>query len=203
MADEEEDSVTQESASKGKNARQRRFSKIPVRSRTQLLGDLGPQSLRNETVRRNSSFGSRSSIPVWRMSLSGGKNLVEYKFSFSRFKCGLCSNLLDDPRVLNCLHYFCYDCLLSTAECEKKQRIASVSVAREDRDLTEECLQLSRSESTATTRFSSNISRDSSTKDIKLDRFQMSTLPIRSFFSARRKSRTAQVNELAPSEGSL
>lgn len=38
-----------------------------------------------------------------------------------RFKCNVCHNAFNDPRVLDCLHEFCYECLQGLHESNKRE----------------------------------------------------------------------------------
>lgn len=68
---------------------------------------------------RNYVSQSESSLPL-SMALSPldpvsyyPKERSERTGLLDKYKCGICSNILSDSRVLNCLHIFCLECLYS------------------------------------------------------------------------------------------
>lgn len=112
-----------------------RPSMIPVKIKDQsklralTLGPNHDQTVKYRTVRKLSAPFERrsyvsneestlSSLPI-SMSQSSdaalllGKNRDSSDDLMDKFKCGICMNVLNDSRVLNCLHTFCLECLYS------------------------------------------------------------------------------------------
>lgn len=61
-----------------------------------------------------------------------------------KFICGFCRNTLNDPRVLDCLHTFCFDCLPDLEQPTMKSNVAKVNVvlapgSRENSELEMSC----------------------------------------------------------------
>lgn len=99
-----------------------------------------------------------------------------------RFKCGVCLNVLNDPRVLDCLHTFCLDCLYGIENTNQSKSVSHKANApgnNENSDIDGCC-------SNATNNDIKESGRRSSTK---VSTIVATTNPIRKIFFSMPKKR--------------
>lgn len=104
----------------------RKFS-APLLNRQQPLSLLArsPSFDESATVRR------RSSDRPFRSELRSSANIR--KFLDDKLKCPMCKNPFSDPRVLDCLHSFCFQCLCNETDGRQHGR------QRENSEYCESC----------------------------------------------------------------
>lgn len=115
-----------------------------------------------------------------------------------KFKCGICLHALSDPRVLDCLHTFCLECLYgieNNNNSNNNNNSGNIQVKTNKINL---MVQSNSRESNEIDTNSSNHSdaanelKDSGRKVSKTSIASLSTNPIRKIFSAAQKKRTEE-----------
>lgn len=78
-----------------------------------------------------------TSLPYIRSEGDGARSLDTVEIE-SQFKCSFCRNMMKDPRVLDCLHTFCLECLYEIESMNKgkgnRETLPSVVLDSENRE---------------------------------------------------------------------
>lgn len=96
-----------------------------------------PFERRNYVAQQESTL---SSLPL-PMTQSLKPSFKQYDDLLEKFKCEICSNVLRDARVLDCLHTFCLECLQENASQSKAtaNKLRSSSIERYRPDMSSSC----------------------------------------------------------------
>lgn len=100
-----------------------------------------------------------------------------------RFKCGICLNVLNDPRVLDCLHTFCLECLHKIENTNQNKSVShkvNVPTNSEHNESDPCCSNAS----------NSNDTKENGCRSTKVTNLAKTTNPIRAIFCSMPKKRT-------------
>ncbi|KAF5303196.1 hypothetical protein FQA39_LY10109 [Lamprigera yunnana] len=81
------------------------------RRRSHEVENLKRRSMEKPKISHDRSNSTPHSSKKVEIPLSRAKSMCTYKQDDDKFKCPLCKNFFDEPRVLPCLHTFCTKCL--------------------------------------------------------------------------------------------
>lgn len=105
-----------------------------------------------------------------------------------KFKCGICLHALSDPRVLDCLHTFCLECLYGIENNNNNNQTKSNKVSLMEQSMSHESNDIDTNSCNHSDL--TNETKEISRKFSKTSIAQLSTNPIRKIFSTAQKKRT-------------